>query len=370
MIMLTAAEARSWMLTATGLGPRRTLQADELLQRRRCIQLDPLDPVGANADLVALARTQLREGELETGVLPGRAFEHFAKERCLLPASAFPAYRDQARETPWWRHSERMKRLDEGLLADVLAEVRSRGPVAVRDLTGRGAVKPIDWSGWKGTARATTLAIEVLWLRCEVVVTSRGPRVVDVPERALPEHHDAPAPADFGRWALRERVEAMGLLPSAKGPCWGQLHRERATLPQQLVDEGVLTWVTLPGTRKRWLAPADLMERPRVAPDDDMRVLGPLDPLLWDRDLVRRAFGFSYVWEVYKPAAKRAYGWYVCPLLHRGQLVGRFEGRRQPDGSIEVVGLWPEEGFEPDAFDAALARHAAALRQRGANDPS
>lgn len=364
MRTLALDEARRHLLAACGLGPRTDTAPDALLAERRCIQLDPLDPVGANADLVAMARTSLPEGGLEAGVLPGRAFEHFAKERCLLPAEAWPVWRDRARATPWWRTTERMRRLDDALLDDVLSEVRDRGPVDVPDLSDRGRVEPLDWSGWKGTAKATTLAVEVLWLRCQVVVVGRGPRRIDLPERALPDRHDAAAPADPDAWMLRERVAAMGLLPSAKGPCWGQLQEVRTTLPERLVEAGELQWVTLPGTRRRWLAPAEILAGDAVDDDGPMRILGPLDPVLWDRDLVGRAFGFDYTWEVYTPAAKRRFGWYTCPLLHRGRLVGRFEGRRRDDGSIEVLGLWPEAGFEREAFDACLADHGARLRPR------
>jgi uncharacterized protein YcaQ len=62
-----------------------------LVARLRCIQLDPRDPLGTNADLVALARVDgIAKGDVYRHLLPGYAFEHFAKERCLLPASAFP----------------------------------------------------------------------------------------------------------------------------------------------------------------------------------------------------------------------------------------------------------------------------------------
>ena len=61
----------------------------------------------------------------------------------------------------------------------------------------------------------------------------------------------------------------------------------------------------------------------RVTYDDRVRILGPLDPLLWDRNLVHHVFDFEYVWEVYKPAHQRRWGWYVCPLLQRDRLIGR-----------------------------------------------
>lgn len=336
-----------------------------LLAARRCIQLDPLDRIGTNADLVAMARVDgVGRGDVHRHLQPGHAFEHFAKERCLLPASAFPAYRGQAAETPWWRHTERMKRLPAGVLDAVLAEVRARGPVTAADLSDHGAVEPIDWSGWKGTAKAATLALEVLWTRCQIVTcgrTGRG-RVYDVPVRALPDAHDAAAPRDFARWAVLERAEAAGLLPTASGPWWSMLRdARRAGVPEQLVAEGALVRVQVDGSRRTYYAPPDF--RDRVWPDDDgrMRVLAPLDPLLWCRPLVALVFDFEYVWEVYVPAAKRRWGYYVVPLLHHGRLVGRFEGRRA-DGEIAVERLWIEPGaaFDHAAFRAALERHAAA----------
>jgi uncharacterized protein len=336
-----------------------------MLAARRCVQLDPLDPLGTNADLVALARVAgVGRDDVYDAVLPGHGFEHFAKERCLLPASAFPAYRDRAREVPWWRTSERMKRLDEGLIEDVLAEVRDRGPIAASALSDRGRVEPLDWSGWRGTSRASAMALEVLWVRCRVVVSGRrgNAKVYDVPERALPEVATAPFRGDFSRWALLERVEAAGCMPTSSGPVWGQIEHVRAELTDALAAEGAVERVTLPGTRRQWLVPAGFFGREVAEPDERMRILGPLDPLLWDRTLVRLAFGFDYVWEVYKPAAKRQWGWYVCPLLHRGELVGRIDARHA-GGEIQVARRWVEEGasFDEDAYRRCLEAHAAAL---------
>ncbi len=357
---ISRAQARAWLLSQSGLcwdfegGPA------DLLRRLRCIQLDPLDRIGPNAELVAMARLPTLRREAFYGALyPGNAFEHFAKERCLLPADAFPAYRDQAAETPWWRANQRMKRLPSEALTEVLAEVQARGPVTSGQLTERGRVDPIDWSGWKGTSSATKMALELLWLRCEVVVCGRAPaKVYDLPSRALPEVCDGEAPPDFGEWALLERVEAAGLVPTATGPWWSMLTSRRVELTQRLTASGAVELVEVEGARRRYLAPAGFLERPLDEPDERMRILGPLDPFLWARNLIGHVFDFDYVWEVYKPAAKRRWGYYVCPLLHRGRLVGRFEGRLRGD-TIEVQGLWPEEGFDQRAFEEALHDHGA-----------
>jgi uncharacterized protein YcaQ len=367
---LSASEARRFLVSHTGLarftkdrGPSAIVA---LLGRLRCIQLDPLDAIGENADLVVLARVRgARRGDVHRALYPGHAFEHFAKERCILPASAFPHYRERAVETPWWRHSDRMKRLDAGLLDAVLDEVRARGPVRARDLAHRGGVEPIDWAGWKGTSSATKLSLEVLWTRCQVVVAGRNGRdkLFDVPERALPLVANSSPGASFEEWGIRERVEAAGLLPRAGGPCWSMLSDARVgPVPEALLESGELEQVEVEGARRPYLASRGFLERPLAKLDDAMRVLGPLDPLLWDRGLVRQAFGFDYVWEVYKPASERRYGWYVCPLLHRGELVARMEASTSGT-TLLVSKIWrePERQFDEDAFTLLLERHAAAL---------
>lgn len=362
------AEAARFLIGNAGLHPRRAASGAAIracLAERRCIQLDPLDRIGTNADLVLMARFDgVRRGDVFDHLYPGHAFEHFAKERCFLPASAFPAYRDQARRTPDWRSTARQKRIDAQMLDDVLAEVTARGAVSGADLADRGQVDPINWSGWKGTAKAATMALELLWLRCQVVTVARrgGVRLFDIPSRALPEWHDAPGPSDFYEWALLERVAAIGLMPRNLGPWWSMIRPERRAASERLLADGRLVEVQIEGASARYLALPGGRDRVWPADDGQMRIIGPLDPLIWARGLIEHVFNFEYVWEVYKPAAKRRWGYYVCPLLHHGRLVGRFEGRATPDG-IDLLGCWPEPGesFDPAAFDAAIARHAEGM---------
>jgi uncharacterized protein YcaQ len=97
--------------------------------------------------------------------------------------------------------------------------------------------------------------------------------------------------------------------------------------------------------------------------------LAPLDPLAWDRDLLLWLWGFDYRWEVYVPAAKRRWGYYVLPLLYGDRFVGRIEPRiDRATGTLRILGLWWEPGFDPldganpgfvDAFVEALRAHLA-----------
>jgi uncharacterized protein YcaQ len=335
-----------------------------VLERLRCIQLDPLDAIGTNADLVVMARVDdACRGDVWRHLFPRHAFEHFAKERCILPADAFPWYRAEGHvaETPWWRHAEREQRVPPKLVAAVLEEIRARGPIVARDLTDHGSVVPIDWSGWMGTAKATSMAIEILWTRCDIVVAGRtesGAKIYDVPERALQWNGEVQPPGRFARWAVRERAHAAGLLTRAGGSMWSMLGGVRTTpLIEEMVASGELIEVALEESPRRYLAVPELL-RAKARYDDRVRILGPLDPLLWDRDLVRHVFGFDYVWEVYKPAPQRKWGWYVCPLLHRDRLIGRIDASIERDALV-VKKLWLEsDDVDRDAVRAALERHA------------
>jgi uncharacterized protein YcaQ len=360
VITLSLAEARRLLVSHVGLNaPMKSASA--VLQRLGCIQLDPLDVIGTNADLVLMARVPgARRGDVYSKLFPRGAFEHFAKERCILPAAAFPFYRQHGHgaQTPWWRHQDREQRVPATVVARVLTEVRERGPITARDLTDHGAVEPMDWSGWKGTAKATSMALEILWTTCDVVISGRtasGAKLYDVPERALKAVAAKKPDEPFERWALRERVRAAGLLSRSGGATWSILNRIRTTsLPDEMIASGELIAVSIDGSPRRYLAAPEFLRKRTVRYDDRIRIIGPLDPLIWDRDLVRHIFEFDYVWEVYKPAKLRKWGWYVCPLLYRDRLVGRVDATNPRK-------VWIEGEVERVRVNSAIREHMSRL---------
>ena len=91
-------------------------------------------------------------------------------------------------------------------------------------------------------------------------------------------------------------------------------------------------------------------------------LVGPFDNLIWDRDRTRRIFGFDYLFEAYKPQAKRRYGYYVLPLVWRDRIVWRADLKSERDEGALVVKAFHREGGVrrsaalDDAFDRALDR--------------
>ncbi len=370
-VNLSRAEARRLLVAHLALTRplgRGAAGTRAVLDRLRCIQVDPLDVIGTNADLVVMARVDgVERGDVWKHLYPAHAFEHFAKERCILPSEVFPWYRAHGHDaqTQWWRHDERMQRVPEALVSAVLEEIREHGPVVTRDLTDHGAVEPMDWSGWMGTAKATSMAIEILWTRCDVVVAGRtesGAKLYDVPKNRdwrleIGDSADQPLQSRaFSRWALRERAIASGLLSRAGGSMWSMLSAIRtSSLPDEMVESGELIDVSIEDSPRKYLAvPEFLKAKSRY--DDRVRVIGPLDPLIWDRNLVRHIFDFDYVWEVYKPKHLRKWGWYVCPLLYRDRLVGRID--------VTTRKLWIEDDdVDPKLIHEALARYGLKVRR-------
>src|SRR5438128_7982692 len=95
MITISKDEARKRLVSHLGLA-RNMRSARDVLERLRAIQLDPLDVIGTNADLVVMARvSKAARGDVWRELFPRHAFEHFFKERCVLPASSFPLYRER-----------------------------------------------------------------------------------------------------------------------------------------------------------------------------------------------------------------------------------------------------------------------------------
>jgi uncharacterized protein YcaQ len=144
--------------------------------------------------------------------------------------------------------------------------------------------------------------------------------------------------------------------------------RKRHT--EELVEAGTLLPVRLEGHKPLLYMPAEDLPRLDAAASADavgeprVSFIAPLDPFVWDRQIIRDAFGFDYLWEVYVPEHKRRWGYYVLPILYSDRLVGRIEPRlERKTGTLRIAGVWWQDGFAPRAAPDFVEQMGAALRE-------
>ncbi|HVY20515.1 MAG TPA: crosslink repair DNA glycosylase YcaQ family protein [Bauldia sp.] len=286
-------------------------------------------------------------------------FEYWAHEASLLPLELHPLLRwrmDRARRLIG--HTAARAKAHREMRAyyrAILKEVERRGPLAASELEDPGE-RSGPWWGWhRGKG-----ALERLFHTGEVTAAGRRggfERVYDIPERVIPPAIlSLPTPSE--RDAIRE-LAARGA--RAFGVATETDIRDYFRLPipearraiAELTEEGTL----IPAAVQGWDKPAYLAagsETPaRVTAS---ALLSPFDPLVWFRPRTERVFDFHYRIEIYTPQAKRRFGYYVLPFLHRGRLKARIDLKAEREAStLAVRGAHAEQGADRDGLAPDLA---------------
>ncbi len=400
-----------------------------VLARLGSLQFDPIEVAGRNHDLILLARIRGYRREWTETLLyeERRLFEAYNKQLSILPTSELPWYRITWDREHTRHHAETFPEHAE-VVADLLERIRAGGPMSSIDVEAHDA---IDWYWRPtNRVRALLEALAEAGI-LGIARRSGNRRYYDLIERLYPAELLAvrPAEAEQLRHKLLSRHRGHGLLGAAgQAELWYGLRshevpaeggsppgaaESRRRLRDALVEEGALIPVEVDGVRGlRYIVaedaelleatarsvagtavgspaaeptPAGVPGERRLAPEydaaphpvaggpagpadlEDAAFLAPLDPFVWDRDLLRSLFDFDYVWEVYVPPAKRRWGYYVLPILFGDRLVGRIEPRiDRRTRSLRVIGIWWEAGFDPladprfvVAFTDALEAHRA-----------
>jgi len=317
-------EARRIAVRAQGLdGSARGVL--ETVRRLGFLQLDPISTVAPPQHLVLWSRLgPVDTTELERLLWKERklvewdAFLYPIEDLPML--KAFMRRRDRPldlRIIGWLKEHAAYRRY-------VLKELRERGPLLSREIEDAPSHSR-EAHRWWG-ARKMGLMLECLSARGEVAVVGRQgkQRVWDLAERWYPETETLPLPK-ARRLREEKRWRSLGV----------RLERGRLLVHPDAEDGAVPERVTF---------------------------LSPFDRLVHDRARAEKLWGFRYRLEMYVPAAKREYGYYVLPILHGDRLVGRIEpvfDRREK--VLRVKGLWWEPGEKPVDLDEPLASLAGFL---------
>ncbi|HEX6402062.1 MAG TPA: crosslink repair DNA glycosylase YcaQ family protein [Pseudonocardiaceae bacterium] len=290
--------------------------------------------------------------------------EYWGHEASLIPVRDWPLLRSGAKKPGWWQKYGALAAREPELVSAVLDTVKEHGPVGAatleREIGGVARSTPGSW--WNRTD--TKRICEWLFGIGELTTgTRRGfERLYDLPERVLPaDVLGRRVSADDGARELVARAgAALGVATEPDLRDYYRLRPERSRQAvAELVDAGVLEPVLVEG----WRAPAYLHHEARTPRRiTGAALVGPFDPLIWDRARIQRLFGFRYRIEIYVPQHRRGHGYYVLPFLLDGQLVARVDLKAdRAAGLLRVPGAFAEPAIA--GRPRVVAELAKALRE-------
>ena len=354
--------ARSFLVNYQNLNGNGNLKGSagvtEYMNKVRCIQYDPLDVVGRNADLVLQSRVTNYRSEVLFDLLYKERSLYDAADKMIgiIPTDDYPAMArirqktvDQLKDILAWRKS--LAALD--LLDEITEYIRNNGPLPANKIN---IGQNVDSGKW-GHKKLSSAALDYLYHSGVLGISSKQKthKVYDLSERlfstdilnmADPFADDY----DFARWYLKRRIGAVGMVWNKNGGTWLGFYvsdsKLRTKLLGELVDEGELLEYQIEGSKEIFYIRKEdepLIGKP--ARKNVAQFIAPLDNLIWDRAFIKELFNFEYTWEVYTPAVKRKFGYYVLPVLYKNQFVARFEPEpNRGKTPLQIKNWW----WEPD----------------------
>lgn len=365
MIELTNRQARQFLLMKHGLlgeyqftGKQGVL---DFVRQVGCIQFDPIDVCGKNAELVLQSRIKgFTKNMLDELLYKDRfLIDYPDKNLAIMPVEDWPyfeRYRQAARQ-----HAKRYPEM-EALTEQVRVHIQNHGAICSDDLKLDGNFSwqsAIHWSGGNNTSRSV---LEQMYSTGELVIHhKKGTRkYYDIAGKYIqPDLLNASEPLkdelEHHKWRVLRRIGAVGLLWNRASDAWlsiwGLKAEQRKEVFRQLLDEARIVAIAVEQLKDMLYCRVEdlpLIEAVLQNPEPKYRceLIAPLDNLIWDRRLINELFGFDYTWEIYTPANKRKFGYYVLPLLYGESLIGRAEViAERKTGTLVVKNIWYENGI-------------------------
>ena len=383
MTALTNRQARQFMLLKHGLiggriyaGKRGAL---DFVNKTGCLQYDPVDVCGRNADIILNSRVEgYAKGMLDELLYADRLLiDYFDKNLSIFAVEDIPALYNEKlgggyAEAYEIRGGEAVRRV-EPLIRRLITE---RGHISAQEVE---ITETIEWH-WSIMASLPRAALESMYYRGELLIhhkngTNKSYAFLrdHVPVETLAAAPPYKNKEERAAWHAKRRIGAVGMLWNKAGDAWlglGMKAAEREAAFRHLIDGGEIIGVSVEGIKDPLYIRAEdagvldkVLSGAEHAPRCEF--IAPLDSFIWDRKLIKALFGFEYTWEIYTPAVKRKYGAYVLPILYGEKFVGRAELiADRKTNTLVVKNIWREDGVKSTkkmqaAFEGCLKRFAA-----------
>jgi uncharacterized protein len=341
MRVCSPAQARRLAVLNQRLAGPRPNQVMEVVRHLGCLQLDPLSVVARSHQLVLWSRLGRYDlAELDRLLWEERQlFEYWAHCASIVLTEDFPLHQAMMRRYPTNDRISQWTRQNQPLQRYILGQIRRHGPRLSRDLEEDG-FDPTQWvsTGWT-SGRNISRMLDYLWLSGKIMVTGRQgiQKVWDLTERCLPPWapREKLSRREVVRRAAQRALRALGVAT----PRQIEQHFLRGRYPSldrvlaELEAAGEIQPIEVREGGQAWpgawyIHTADIPRLDEVANGTwapRTTLLSPFDNLICDRQRTAQLFNFDFRVEIYTPQSKRKYGYYVLPILHGDQLIGRLD---------------------------------------------
>ena len=341
--------ARGLWLTSHGLAqaPTGPLDTLALIQNLGFVQLDTIQVVSRAHHHILWSRNQnYREHMLDPLLRDKRqVFEHFTHDASVLPMAFLPMWQRQ-----FQRKKEKVGRsnwfgrhLDPDLIQEVLRRVTEEGPLSTQAFKTKVNTTKAMWQ-----RPPHKMVLDYLWYSGELATSHRQgfTKFYDLAERVFPQDRPVLSDAEqvaqlcdtaldrLGFGTLTEIRKFWDAVDAPEAKAWAEI-RQPIEVELQSADGSWTKAFACPDIEVRIAA--------LKGPTSRLRILNPFDPAIRDRVRLSRLFGFNYTVEMFVPADKRQWGYYVYPLLEGNRFVGRIEAKGdRKTGCLALSNYWLE----------------------------
>jgi len=361
MIILTNQQARRFLLLKHGLLGEHKFDGKQgvldFVRQSGCVQYDPIDICGRNAELTLQSRVKGFTKDMLYGLLyEDRALLDYPdKNTAIILTEDWPHF-ERNREWARRRAAESPELLT--LMAQTLDFIRASGAVSPDDMKLDSDLKWRAHVVWSSGKNLSSSVMEQLYGTGDLIIHhKKGTRkYYDLAEKYISkEILSAPDPLtdelDHMKWRVVRFVGAVGFLsvrPSDALPRMSADMRNR--IFAGLLEEGKISDAAVEGVKDTLYfrsEDAPIMEivqsNAEFAPRCEF--IAPLDCFMWDRKIIKAIFNFEYTWEIYTPVVKRKYGHYVLPIIMGERFIGRIEAiADRKTNVLAVKNIWYEDG--------------------------
>jgi len=382
MIHITNQQARQFLLLKHGLiGEHKFIGkqgALDFIRQTGCIQFDPVDLCGKNAEITLGSRVKgFKKDMLGELLYKDRAlFDYPDKQLSIIPIEYWPYFarlRQAARDN-LSRHPEIGEHIDA-----FRTYIKENGAICSDDIKIDGTTTWWSAINWSAGGKMSRSVLEQMYSSGDLAVHHKkgARRYYDLAERHFPSellNTSDPLPDDFAhqKWCILRRIGATGLLWNRNSDAfigvWGLTADARSKAFEELLNEGEISKIIVEGG-KFYILSRDIPLMNKVLENPPLRprcaFIAPLDPLMWDRKLIKAIFDFHYSWEIYTPPQKRKYGAYVLPIIFGENFIGRIEAVcERKTKTLVIKNIWYEDNVKQTkklnaAIDKCIKNFAA-----------